>query len=99
MAFVQLIDMEIDSGRYPEAMALEEEWRARTMGERTTVRNTWCRHHTDRDRYIDIVEFESYADAVRNSELPATQEFSQRLQGIARSVRYIDLDVEQVNEG
>ncbi|HEY9475429.1 MAG TPA: hypothetical protein VIS06_16475 [Mycobacteriales bacterium] len=99
MAFVQIIDLEIDASRYGEAVALEEEWRARTTGQRTTIRNTWCRHHTDRDRYIDIVEFGSYADAVRNSELPATQEFAQRLEEIARSVRYVDLDVEQVHEG
>lgn len=98
MTFVQLIEVEIDAGRYAEAQALEEEWRARTEGERTVVRNTWCRDHSHPDRYVNIVEFPSYADAVRNGELPATQELALRLQEVARSVRYVDLDVQEVRE-
>lgn len=99
MAFVQIIELEIDAGRYAEAQALEAEWRARTEGERAVVRNTWCRDHSDPDRYVSIVEFPSYSEAMRNSELPATQDFALRLQEVARSVRYIDLDVQEVLQG
>lgn len=98
MAFVQIIEMEIDASRYQDVQALEEEWRARTEGERTVVRDTLCRDRSNPNRYVSIVEFPSHAEAVRNSELPATQEFALRLEEVTRSVRYLDLEVQEVRE-
>ncbi|HEX5495438.1 MAG TPA: hypothetical protein VFX70_12780 [Mycobacteriales bacterium] len=98
MTFLQIVELEIDAGRYAEAQALEVEWWTRTEGERTVIRNTWCQDHSDPDHYFTIVEFRSYAEAVRNSELPATHGFALRMEQVARSVRYVDLDVLDTRE-
>lgn len=99
MAFIQIIEMEFDPDRWAEIQAMEEEWRARTEGERTVVRNTWCQDRANPARLVNIVEFENYEDALRNNELPATQELAARMSGLVRSVRYLDLDVRETREG
>jgi quinol monooxygenase YgiN len=77
MAFIQLI--EYTTSRIDEANRLFDQWLAETQGKRTTQRIVLT---SDRDRpntYIEIVEFPSYEEAMRNSELPETQAISAQL--------------------
>jgi len=74
--FVQII--EFDTSRVDELKALSEEMRADRQGG-ASVRGTIT---ADRDRpghYITIAEFDSYDEAMRNSNDPQTQEFAARM--------------------
>lgn len=77
MAFVQVI--EFTTTRIDEMRKLVDEFRASTEGTRTVTRATTCADRDQPDRYVNIVEFPSYEDAMRNSNLPETTAFAQRM--------------------
>jgi hypothetical protein len=71
VAFIQIV--EFDTSRIDEMRARSEQYRQQSEGSRTTGKATMC---ADRDRpghYFIIVEFDSYEEAMKNSELPETQ--------------------------
>ena len=77
MKFVQI--MEYTTSRYDEMRQAEEEWLAATEGKRTVTRQLTCQ---DRDRpgtYVTVVEFPSYEEAMKNSELPETQQLAEKM--------------------
>jgi hypothetical protein len=83
MKFVQIIEYE--TTRSAEMEAAFEEWLRATEGERTASREL---HTQDRDnpaRYIDIVEFPSYEEAMVNSELPETQRIAAKIRELCTS--------------
>jgi hypothetical protein len=77
MGFVQII--EFRTQRLEEFRSLEEDWVKRTEGKRTLQRLTLCRDRDRGDVYVQVAEFPSYEDAMRNSELPETSEAADRL--------------------
>ena len=97
--FVQII--EFTSSRPDEVRALGEKYREarRDRGDMPVVRSTVT---TDRDRpntYLNIVEFPSYEEAMRNSENPATTEFSKNMMAICDGPpRFYNLDIVEVSE-
>ncbi len=92
MGFVQII--EYTTTRLDEVEALMEEWTAATEGRRTTLRSI---HGTDREQphtYVDVMEFDSYEAAMRNSALPETTMFAERFVKLCDAPpRYRNLDV------
>ena len=81
MAFVQVI--EFDTSKFDEVQAIGQEWEAAAGGESKARRRVLCQ---DRDRpghYVNIVFFDSYEEAMENSNLPVTQEFSQKMMALA----------------
>jgi hypothetical protein len=92
MTFIQV--MEYQTARPQEMDALMDEWLAATEGKRTATHDV---HAQDRDhpgRYVDIVEFPSYELAMRNSELPETQQIAARMRELCEAdVRFLNLDV------
>ena len=81
MAFVQVI--EFDTSKFDEVQAVGQEWEAAAGGESKARRRVLCQ---DRDRpghYVNIVFFDSYEEAMENSNLPVTQEFSQKMMALA----------------
>lgn len=83
MKFVQIIEYE--TKRPAEMEAAFEEWLRATEGERTASREL---HTQDRDnpaRYIDIIEFPSYEEAMVNSELPETQRIAAQIRELCTS--------------
>jgi hypothetical protein len=77
MPFVQLV--EVVTSRREEIEALVSEWKDQTEGRRLAKRGTLTE---DRDRpgtFVQIVEFDSYEAAMKNSELPETSMFADRL--------------------
>ncbi|PJE99626.1 hypothetical protein CUT44_03745 [Streptomyces carminius] len=92
MTFVQLIEYE--TTRDEEMTGLWDEWLRATEGKRTLSREM---HGKDRDRpthYVDIVEFPSYEEAMRNSELPETRSISERIRGLCEEdPRFVNLEV------
>jgi hypothetical protein len=97
MGFIQIIDLE--TTRPDDVEALVGEWRTATEGSRSAQRGTFTR---DRDRpntYVQIVEFPSYEDAMRNSELPATASFAESLRELCSGPpNFRNLDVRNVEE-
>jgi hypothetical protein len=97
MGFIQII--EIQTARPDDVEALVGEWRTATEGSRSAQRGTFTR---DRDRpntYVQIVEFPSYEDAMKNSELPETASFAERLRALCDGPpSFRNLDVQSVEE-
>lgn len=89
--FVQVI--EYSTARMDEVQQLQDAWRGR-FPEMGPSRVTVCADRGQPGRYLAIVEFASYAEAMRNSEAPSTQEFSQRMQELCDGPAvFRDLDV------
>jgi hypothetical protein len=81
MKFVQII--EYTTSRQDEMQAVLDKWLASTEGKRANTRGMTTQ---DRDRpntYLNIVEFPSYEAAMKNSELPETQDLAEQLAKLA----------------
>ena len=91
-AFIQV--MEYQTAHPDELEALMDEWMAATEGKRTATHEV---HASDRDhpgRYVDIIEFPSYEEAMRNSTLPETQRIAGKMRELCEDdVRFLNLDV------
>ena len=97
MSFVQVI--EFTTSRRDEIDRLMDAWVAETEGRRTPTRSLTC---TDRERpgtYLEIVEFPSYEEAMRNSSLPETANFAEQMTKLCDSGPiFRNLDVLRVDE-
>jgi len=81
MAFVQIIEFrtsDIDRARH-----VNDEWWRATEGKRTVRRELFARDRSDPRRWFAVVFFDSYESAMKNSELPITQEFAQKMGALA----------------
>jgi hypothetical protein len=96
MKFVQII--EYTTSRPDEAQAALDAFLAATEGQRVNTHGMATR---DRDRpntYVQIVVFPSYEQAMKNSELPATQAMAAAMQKITDgppSFRNLDVIFEE----
>jgi len=77
MKFVQTI--EFRTTRYDEVAAVMDEWAASTGSTHTPTRASTTRDRDNADTYVQIVEFPSYEDAMRNSQLPETSAFAEKM--------------------
>jgi quinol monooxygenase YgiN len=77
MAFAQLV--EYHTSHLEELQALEKEWRAQTEGIRPDSVGYVASDRDRPDTYVVFVRWESYADAQRNNDLPATREIAERI--------------------
>jgi hypothetical protein len=97
MGFIQVI--EVTTTKIDQITALVDKWRAETEGVRKARRGTVTQ---DRDRpntYLQIVEFDSYDDAMANSALPTTASFAEKLAALCDSPpSFRNLDVLRVEE-
>jgi len=93
MAFIQIIEFRSD--KIDEMRRLDGEWRARAKSEGATAqRGILCADRDNAGRYLQIVFFDSFADAERNSNLPVTQEFAGKLMALGNGEpTFYNLDV------
>ena len=92
MGFVQII--EFRTSKFDEMKAVGDEWEAAAGSDSKARRRVLCRDRDDADRYVNIVFFDSHDEAMQNSELPVTQEFSQKLMSLADGApTFYNLDV------
>ena len=97
MGFIQII--EIETARPDDVEALVSEWRTDTEGSRSAQRGTFTKDRDRPDTYVQIVEFPSYEDAMRNSDLPQTASFAERLRELCTGPpNFRNLDVRSVEE-
>ena len=77
MAFVQII--EFKTSKIDEMEKLGNEWEAASAGKRLARRRVLCQDRDNPGRYFNIVFFDSYEEAMKNSDLPETSEFAQKM--------------------
>jgi hypothetical protein len=92
MGFVQII--EFKTSKFEEMQRVGEQWEAAAAGDRKARRRVMCADRDNPGRYLNIVFFDSYDEAMENSNLPATQEFSQKMMALADGpATFYNLDV------
>ena len=92
MPFIQILEYE--TSRFDEITAAVDEYREATKGKRVTARARVGKDRERANRYVTIVEFESYEEAMRNSELPETNALAEKLQKLASGPpTFTNLDV------
>jgi hypothetical protein len=90
--FIQII--EFSSSRIDEIDALVEEMIAESDGQMKVRRAIETEDHDRPGRYMTIVEFGSYEEAMENSNDPRVAEFSERFATLADAPpRFHNLDV------
>lgn len=90
--FVQV--MEMKTSRYDEIEALDGEWKKATEGQRTLRREIVARDRNDPTRHVVLAFFDSFEDAMKNSELPATADIAAKMAALCDApVTFLDLDV------
>jgi hypothetical protein len=80
MAFVQIIDFR--TSKAEEMKKLAEEWEQASSGKRLARRRVLCEDRDNPGRFFNIVFFDSYEEAMQNSQLPETSEFSQKMMAL-----------------
>ncbi|MBL1081456.1 ester cyclase [Streptomyces actinomycinicus] len=92
MTFVQLI--ECRTSRLDEMNRLIDDWVRQTKGKRTATHAVVGRDRSDASHVVEVVEFPSYEEAVRNSNLPETDRIFRDMVALCDEVpTFTDLDV------
>jgi hypothetical protein len=92
MGFVQII--EFHTSRIDEVRSLGDEWEAAVGSDTTARRRVLCQDRNDPSRFFNLVWFDSYESAMENSNLPATQDFAQRMMALGDGEpTFYDLDI------
>jgi steroid delta-isomerase-like uncharacterized protein len=92
MTFVQLIDCR--TSRIDEMNRLMDTWVEQTKGKRTATHNIIGKDRSDDSHFVEIVEFPSYEEAMRNSNLPETERVFQEMVALCdETPTFTDLDV------
>jgi predicted ester cyclase len=92
MTFVQLIDCK--TSRFDEMNRLMDTWVEQTKGKRTATHNLIGKDRSDGSHYIEIVEFPSYEEAMRNSNLPETDKIFRDMVALCDEMpTFTDLEV------
>jgi len=92
MAFVQIIEYRTQNA--DEMERLGREWDTASKAHNTARRSVVGRDRNDPERYLNIVFFDSYEEAMENSNHPVTQEFAQKMMALADGdATFHDLDV------
>ncbi|MEV0904854.1 hypothetical protein [Streptomyces hokutonensis] len=98
MKFVQIVDFETD--RFDEMRALAEEADKRMAGrDGGPTHRLVLRDRNKPGHVLVVIEFDSYEDAMRNSNDPGTTEFAQQMAALCtRPPSFTDCDVLDMTE-
>jgi len=92
MTFVQIIDCR--TSRFDDIDRLMDTWVEQTKGKRTATHAMVGKDHSDASHFIEIVEFPSYEEAMRNSQLPETDRIFREMVALCDEMpTFTDLDV------
>ncbi|HLG93013.1 MAG TPA: hypothetical protein VKY15_08560 [Acidimicrobiales bacterium] len=93
--FIQI--MEFDTDRIEEVEALSRRMQEERGQDLLANKATIASDHHRTGHYLVLVEFDSYEEAMRNSNDPATGEYARQLGSLLKSPpRFHDLDVRSV---
>jgi hypothetical protein len=92
VSYVQII--EYRTSKIDEMRKLGDEWEA-AAGSDSKARHRWlCADRDNPGRYLNIVFFDSYDEAMENSNLPVTKEFAEKMMSLADGpATFSNLDV------
>ncbi|NEA57823.1 ester cyclase [Streptomyces sp. SID13666] len=100
MQFTQIIDFKTD--QFDDMNQLMDRWVEQTKGKRTASHSVIGKDRADASHYVEIVEFPSYEEAMKNSQLPETERIFQEMVALCDGMpTFTDLDVvrdEQLNK-
>lgn len=100
MTFMQVIDCK--TSRADELNRLMDAWVEATEGKRTATHSIVGRDRADSTHVVEIVEFPSYEEAMKNSQLPETDRIFREMVALCDGEpSFTDLDVmrdEQLNK-
>ena len=97
MSFVQII--EFRTSKIDEIEQVGSEWEAAAGADRKARRRLLCQDRDNAGRFFNIVFFDSYEDAMENSNRPVTQEFSAKMMALADGApTFYNLDVLEEHE-
>ncbi|MCX4585738.1 ester cyclase [Streptomyces sp. NBC_01481] len=100
MTFLQVIDCK--TSRADELNRLMDTWVEATQGKRTATHSIVGRDRADATHVVEIVEFPSYEEAMKNSHLPETDRIFREMVALCDGEpSFTDLDVmrdEQLNK-
>ena len=92
MTFVQLIDCR--TSRFDEMNQLMDTWVEKTRGKRTATHSVIGKDRSDATHFVEIVEFPSFEEAMRNSNLPETERIFREMVALCDGLpTFTDLDV------
>ncbi|WP_308310609.1 hypothetical protein [Streptomyces sp. GbtcB6] len=93
MTFVQIIDFETDC--IDEMKALADEMGSRLAGrENSPTRRLILRDRSRPGHYLGVIEFNSYEEAMQNSNDPETSKFAEQMAALCtRPPSFTDCDV------
>ncbi|MHC3468600.1 hypothetical protein ACYF6T_07790 [Streptomyces sp. 7R007] len=98
LKFVQIVDFETD--RMEEMRELSQEMEA-TLGDREggPTHRLVLRDRANPDRYLVVIEFNSYEEAMQNSNHPETTKFAERMAALCtRAPSFTDCDVVDITQ-
>lgn len=97
MKFVQI--MEITTDRYEDIEKLHEIWLNETEGQRTAELEWIMRDRETPNRYVIAVMFDSYEDAMKNNDLPATADIAAGMAALTTTpTTFRNLDVVRIDQ-
>ena len=97
--FVQIIEYTTTKEKRAEMDKLTDEWLAATEGKRTAGRAVSTSDRDKPNTYVDIIEFPSYEDAMRNNDMPETSEFAKKAGELSDGPPiFRNLDVMRIDE-
>ena len=92
MTFVQLIDCK--TSKYDDMNRLMDTWVEATQGKRTATHAVVGKDRSGDGHYVEIIEFPSYEDAMKNSGLPETDRIFQEMVALCDEMpTFTDLEV------
>jgi quinol monooxygenase YgiN len=92
MAFIQIMDLR--TSKFDDVKKLDDQWRNDTEGKRTLQRSVVARDRNDPEHYVVLAFFESPESAMKNSNLPETSAFAEKIAKLASGpIQFTDFDV------
>ena len=97
--FVQIIQYTATEKNRAEMDKLTDKWLADTEGKRTAGRAVSCKDRDKPNTYVDIIEFPSYEEAMKNNELPETGAFAEKAAELSDGPpTFLNLDVMRIDD-
>lgn len=91
MGFIQLISYRThEPGKVGRLL---DEWITNSAGQRTAIRTRVGQDRNDPTRYVEILEFPSYEEAMRNSQLEVTTATDAEFRPLVADLIFTDLDI------
>ena len=91
-SFIQI--MQLRTSKIDEIRAAVDEWQKATEGKRTVGRSAVCQDRDNPGRYMVVVFFDSYEDAMKNSALSETDALSKKTTALSDGPpKFVNLDI------